>query len=100
MAGRGARPHAGPPDGARGGAGCPVGGGSKRACPDAPGGMVGRPSLSRVPVHVRDAVEADAAALALLWSDLLNAPRVDVTESPATAARRGIVRAQEDASTR
>jgi GNAT superfamily N-acetyltransferase len=56
--------------------------------------------LSRVPVQVRDAVEADAAAVALLWSDLLTAPRVDAMEPPAAAARRGIVRAQEDPTTR
>ena len=59
-------------------------------------GMVGRPSLSRVPVLVRDAVEADAAALALLWRDVLATPRMDGAESPAAATRRGIQRATGD----
>ena len=56
--------------------------------------------MSRVPVHVRDAVEDDAAALALLWGELLAAHRVDASEQPDVTTGRAIARASVDPCTR
>ncbi len=56
--------------------------------------------MSRVPVLVRDAVEADASAICDLWTGALHRPAVDDGPSGEALVREALARASEDPLTR
>jgi predicted N-acetyltransferase YhbS len=56
--------------------------------------------VSRVPVLVRDATEADAPALCRLWEEFLYRPGSDQSASPDEIARKAVVRIEGDPTSR